>query len=337
MLKEAVMDTPKWLLVVGHYPIFSAGEQGDVSELQDNLLPLLQTYNVDAYFCGHDHISEHLVFNGIHFFVAGAGSMISQLQTTTAASLLWSGPGYSAFATVHVDEHKLSVGFVDVNNTQRYSFSLTQYPETNQTETTEPSLFPTRFPTQIRLTKLPSLAPTNEALLTTNAITTNATFDYNPVAVAAGSATVLAITALVVYFCFQFKRTAVPAKLKDNKLETVETPSPYSFEKWKRGVTSTTTISVNSTPRHVHGSPTLLPFVDHGLMLGVENLLVQGELSLITDSDCVNVEDISDDLEGAEYGFGAEGDGDFVEEFEGVDVKKSRSAGHEYERLNFAI
>lgn len=51
---------PTWLIVVGHYPIFSRGEHGDISELKEYLLPLLIKYKVNAYICGHDHISEHL-------------------------------------------------------------------------------------------------------------------------------------------------------------------------------------------------------------------------------------------------------------------------------------
>ena len=59
-LQEAALNPPTWLLVAGHYPVFSAGEHGDTGELKQYLLPLLETYNVDAYFCGHDHISEHI-------------------------------------------------------------------------------------------------------------------------------------------------------------------------------------------------------------------------------------------------------------------------------------
>lgn len=59
-LQKAAIDQPSWLIVAGHYPVFSAGEHGDTNELKTYLLPLLQKYNVDAYMCGHDHISEHL-------------------------------------------------------------------------------------------------------------------------------------------------------------------------------------------------------------------------------------------------------------------------------------
>ena len=57
MLDEANRRNPTWLLVAGHYPIYSVGEHGDTSELKSYLQPLLQKYNVHAYFCGHDHLS----------------------------------------------------------------------------------------------------------------------------------------------------------------------------------------------------------------------------------------------------------------------------------------
>ena len=47
------------------------GEHGDTSELITYLLPLLKAYSVHAYFCGHDHISEHLELDGIEYFVVG--------------------------------------------------------------------------------------------------------------------------------------------------------------------------------------------------------------------------------------------------------------------------
>lgn len=63
----------QWLLVFGHYPIFSRGEHGDTDELVDLLEPLFLKYNVSAYFCGHDHITEHrkLIFsfnNNNHYY-----------------------------------------------------------------------------------------------------------------------------------------------------------------------------------------------------------------------------------------------------------------------------
>ena len=59
-IKSTQQVQPDWLVVVGHYPVYSSGEHMDMDELIENLVPLMKKYGVDAYFCGHDHISEHL-------------------------------------------------------------------------------------------------------------------------------------------------------------------------------------------------------------------------------------------------------------------------------------
>ena len=78
-LQAAQAAQPSWLIVAGHYPIYSIGDgggHGDSYELIQNLQPLLEKYQVDFFFCGHDHISEHLEYSNIHYFVAGAGALI---------------------------------------------------------------------------------------------------------------------------------------------------------------------------------------------------------------------------------------------------------------------
>jgi tartrate-resistant acid phosphatase type 5 len=64
-----------WKIVVGHHPIYSAAPaHGDTKELVRDVLPLLQQYHVQLYFCGHDHVLQHLVHEPINFFVCGGGS-----------------------------------------------------------------------------------------------------------------------------------------------------------------------------------------------------------------------------------------------------------------------
>ena len=53
--------------------IHAAGGHGDTAELVTYLQPLLEQYGVDAYLCGHDHISEWLTHKGITYIVAGEG------------------------------------------------------------------------------------------------------------------------------------------------------------------------------------------------------------------------------------------------------------------------
>ena len=102
-------------MVVGHYEIFSAGDHGDMSEMKQYLLPLLQKYDVDAYICGHDHISEILTYGDQAYIVAGAGAMVDYLKTTTSANLIWYGVGYSAFGSVVATTSALTFSFIDTS------------------------------------------------------------------------------------------------------------------------------------------------------------------------------------------------------------------------------
>lgn len=44
-----------YLLVAGHYPVYSISEHGPTQCLIDRLKPLLYQYRASAYLCGHDH------------------------------------------------------------------------------------------------------------------------------------------------------------------------------------------------------------------------------------------------------------------------------------------
>jgi hypothetical protein len=151
-------DRPHWLLVVGHYPIYSAGDHCDNSELISYLKPLLQQYNAHAFISGHDHISEHLQYEGMDYFVAGAGSMTDSLNSkcSTGANLVWSGTGYSAFAYVDATTTALTMNYVDTNNEIKYSYTLTN-PLT-PVWTKKPSYSPVVIPATSEPTSIPSEA-----------------------------------------------------------------------------------------------------------------------------------------------------------------------------------
>mmetsp|Transcript_29854 Transcript_29854/g.30291 ORF Transcript_29854/g.30291 Transcript_29854/m.30291 type:complete len:582 (-) Transcript_29854:15-1760(-) len=125
MLEETVENPPTWLLVAGHYPVYSEGEHGDTEELVRYLQPLLEKYNVHAYICGHDHISEHLQYGGIEYFVSGAGSMTDYLgDEDSNATLLWYGTGYSAFSTFEASLDSLTVSYRDYLGEIKYEYIL---------------------------------------------------------------------------------------------------------------------------------------------------------------------------------------------------------------------
>lgn len=145
---------PAWLFVAGHYPVFSVGTNGDTDELQTYLQPLLERYKVDAYFSGHDHMSEHLQRNGVDYFVAGAGAMTDTARRTSKGQLVWAGENYAAFGIVEVTSQSFRVSFIDAFTEKRYVVAREKSPAPAARR-------PTSGPV-VRPSAQPSSAPTSE-------------------------------------------------------------------------------------------------------------------------------------------------------------------------------
>jgi tartrate-resistant acid phosphatase type 5 len=60
ILEKASIHKPTWLLVAGHYPVYSSGSHSDTQELISYLDPLLSKYNVHAYFSGNYTSPSHM-------------------------------------------------------------------------------------------------------------------------------------------------------------------------------------------------------------------------------------------------------------------------------------
>jgi tartrate-resistant acid phosphatase type 5 len=111
-LKESSAD---WLIVSGHHPIVSVGPHGMISStcssgsfggfdnIRDQVGDLLDKYNVDVYFSGHDHISQ----------------VIRRLNSETNSELREFGPGNAGKNDSQVcggqDELDLNYGGFDPN------------------------------------------------------------------------------------------------------------------------------------------------------------------------------------------------------------------------------
>jgi tartrate-resistant acid phosphatase type 5 len=75
----ASQDYP-YVIVAGHFPVWSIAEHGPTKCLVDNLRPLLHKYRVSAYMCGHDHNLQHIsdtyLNHTVEFILSGASNFV---------------------------------------------------------------------------------------------------------------------------------------------------------------------------------------------------------------------------------------------------------------------
>eukprot|EP01034_Spumella_vulgaris_P031178 gene31178-38525_t len=74
---EAILkkSTATWLVVAGHYTVYSVAEHGDTPSLLSLLVPLLVKYKVHLYLNGHDHVLQHISWRGTEYITSGAGAL----------------------------------------------------------------------------------------------------------------------------------------------------------------------------------------------------------------------------------------------------------------------
>ncbi|KAL5721813.1 acid phosphatase [Ranunculus cassubicifolius] len=122
-LKES---TAKWKIVVGHHAIRSIGHHRDTKELVNQLLPILETYEVDFYMNGHDHCLEHIssTTSPIQFLTSGAGSKAwrGDVDETNqdGVNFFYDGQG---FVSVQLTENDAKIEFYDVFGKVLHSWS----------------------------------------------------------------------------------------------------------------------------------------------------------------------------------------------------------------------
>ena len=78
-LKTISESSVPYIIVGGHFPVYSAAEHGSTKCLVDRLAPLLHKYKVSAYLCGHDHNLQHIsntfLNHTVEYMIAGPNSV----------------------------------------------------------------------------------------------------------------------------------------------------------------------------------------------------------------------------------------------------------------------
>lgn len=114
-------STARWKIVVGHHPVYSGGPHGSTSELVRIVKPLLDRHRVAAYLSGHDHNMQHVVRDGIHYAVCGAGSSLRAPKAMDGTVFTAEAFG---FLRVGVTPHGIEIAFVGADGSVLHNASV---------------------------------------------------------------------------------------------------------------------------------------------------------------------------------------------------------------------
>jgi hypothetical protein len=103
-------STADFIIVAGHYPVWSICEHGTTKSLVDNVKPLLEKYHATAYMNGHDHCAQ-AIDEGTGIDYHGIGSAHGWDESTAHMSTIPKGSlkfhpksGIGGFALVSVNK-----------------------------------------------------------------------------------------------------------------------------------------------------------------------------------------------------------------------------------------
>jgi len=119
-------STADWKIVMGHFPVYSASrfEHGDTASLVKSLEPMLEKYNVDMYFNGHDHILQHIVKNKVSYFGSGAGAREHNGVNSKYEGLKGYMEGKYGFMAHSGNESSLKTTFVNEDGSKTYTYTI---------------------------------------------------------------------------------------------------------------------------------------------------------------------------------------------------------------------
>lgn len=116
-------STADWLIVMGHYNLYTAGYHGSNHEMIRILKPLFVKYHIDMYICGHCHNLEHLTDHNIEYIVSGSGTKNGLVGKIFQSKF---GSGSCGYTIHQINNNIMTTSFLDQFSTVLYSFNIEQ-------------------------------------------------------------------------------------------------------------------------------------------------------------------------------------------------------------------
>jgi tartrate-resistant acid phosphatase type 5 len=147
-IKTAFHSAYKYIILVGHFPVWAIAEHGPTRCLVEKLRPLIHAYQVNAYLCGHEHDMEHLnepnIFmneKSVDYIVSGAGATPfystanSGLVPNNTLKFYWASDLQlnGAFAFFDANEANIKVSFVESSSSSSKPLYRTVLHQSNRT------------------------------------------------------------------------------------------------------------------------------------------------------------------------------------------------------------
>jgi len=124
--KTLAASTADFVIVAGHYPVYSVGDHGPTSALSPKNFPYLQQHKVSAYLCGHDHSEQHIdKGDGVQYHVIGNANFHSGFDHTSTVSSsqlkYHDNQGSGGYATFSVNKDGMVIKHYDGDGTLAYT------------------------------------------------------------------------------------------------------------------------------------------------------------------------------------------------------------------------
>lgn len=142
-IKDSANTKAYFFLVLGHYPVWSAGVKGPNQCLVDKLRPVLHKYKVDGYFCGDEHGMQHFSYKylnqTVEYLVSGATCFIDDndphrdLVDKDSLKFFWKTGEEQfincqnctgAFVVATADKTKMELRYINTKGEEIHRFNL---------------------------------------------------------------------------------------------------------------------------------------------------------------------------------------------------------------------